>query len=203
MPLAQAAASKLGSFEARKLGSYLPFVTDLRLVWLDLEMTGLDPERCVILEVGVVVTKGDLEPLEELERVVWQPEEALLRMEPVVRKMHTENGLLDRVRASTASLRDVERDVHQLVSRHCKPQAGVLAGNSIHADRAFLARHMPLVERSLHYRQVDVSTLKVLTQAWYPESPKFEKPGANHTSLADIRESLRELRHYRDLFFRR
>lgn len=174
----------------------------LRLVWVDLEMTGLDPETCAILEVGVIITGEDLVPIEELGRVVWQPEETLARMDPFVRKMHTENGLLEKVRASQVSLRNVERDVLQLVAKHCGPQQGILAGNSIHADRAFLTKHMPAVERYLHYRQVDVSSIKVLVQAWYPKATAFEKPSANHTALADLRESLRELRFYRDQFFR-
>ena len=176
-------------------------MSDLRLVWLDLEMTGLDPETCVILEVGVIVTGDDLVPIEEIGRVVWQPDEALARMEPFVRQMHTDNGLLERVRASQTTLRTVERDIHHLIAKHCPPQKGVLAGSSIHTDRGFLARHMPLVERYLHYRMVDVSSLKTLVQAWYPQSPPFEKPTANHTALADLRESIRELQHYRDRFF--
>lgn len=174
----------------------------LRLVWVDLEMTGLDPETCVILEVGVIVTGADLVPIEELGRVVWQPEEALARMDPFVKQMHTENGLLEKVRSSQTSLRSVERDVLELIARHCAPQQGILAGSSIHTDRAFLTKHMPAVERFLHYRQVDVSSVKVLVQSWYPDAPPFEKPSANHTALADLRESIRELKFYRDQFFK-
>lgn len=178
-------------------------MSDLKLVWVDLEMTGLDPETCVILEVGVIITAGNLAPVDEMERVIWQPEEALARMEPFVRQMHTDNGLLERVRASATTVRTVEREVQQVIAKHCAPQKGVLAGSSIHTDRTFLARHMPLVERFLHYRQVDVSSLKTLVQAWYPQVPAFEKPSANHTALADLRESIRELAHYRDRFFAR
>lgn len=173
----------------------------LRLVWMDLEMTGLDPERCAILEIGVIVTGADLAPLAEIERVIWQPPEVLDRMDPFVRQMHTDNGLLDRVRASTVSLERAERDVFTTIQKHCGPQTGILSGSSIHTDRTFIARYMPLVERYLHYRHVDVSTLKTLAGAWYPEAPPFEKPGANHTALADLRESIRELAHYRDRFF--
>jgi oligoribonuclease len=176
-------------------------MSDLRLVWMDLEMTGLDCERCVILEVGVIVTGADLVPIDELERVCWQPESELAKMEPFVTKMHTENGLLARVRASETTVRQVERDVQTMLAKHCAPQKGVLAGSSIHTDRTFLAKHMPLVERYLHYRQVDVSSIKTLVQAWYPTAPPFEKPSANHTALADLRESIRELEHYRDKFF--
>jgi len=172
------------------------------LVWVDLEMTGLDEERCAIIEMAVVLTRKDLEPLAELERVIWQPDEVLDRMDPFVRDMHTANGLLEKVRASKHGLRDVETEAVALVAAHCGFREGILAGNSIHADRRFLARHMPVFERFLHYRQVDVSTLKVLTRAWYPGAAKFEKEGKDHTALADVRASIDELRHYRRTFLR-
>lgn len=172
------------------------------LVWVDLEMTGLDVERCVIIEIGVVITGKDLEPIAELERVIWQPDEVLAHMEPPVRAMHTKNGLLDRVRASQTSLADAEADAVTLVAKHGTFREVILAGNSVHTDRRFLARYMPTLERFFHYRQVDVSTLKVLTRAWYPHAPHFDKESKEHTALADIRESLAELRHYRETFFR-
>ena len=173
------------------------------LVWVDLEMTGLDVDRCAIIEIAVVLTGEDLVPIAELERVIWQPEEVLLRMEPHVRAMHTKNGLLDRVRGSSTSLADAESDAVALVAKHCAFREPILAGNSVHTDRRFLARYMPTFERFLHYRQVDVSTLKVLTRAWYPGAAIFDKEGNQHTALADIRESLAELRHYREHFFRK
>jgi oligoribonuclease len=166
-------------------------------VWIDLEMTGLDPETCAIVEIGVIITGPDLAPLAELERVIWQPPEVLARMEPFVREMHTRNGLLERIRTSPTSLRDAERDVTSLISAHCGFREGVLAGNSIHQDRRFLCRYMPLVEGFLHYRQVDVSSLKVLAKAWYPEL-EFKKDSKTHTALDDIRGSLAELAFYRE-----
>lgn len=171
-------------------------------VWLDLEMTGLDVERCAIVEIGIVITKADLVPLAELERVIWQPDEVLGRMEPFVREMHGSSGLLDRIRASTISLVDAEREALALVSRYCELREGVLAGNSIHVDRRFLARHMPLLEGFLHYRQLDVSSLKLLAAAWYPELPRFEKGEKAHTAIADLRGSLAELAYYREKLFR-
>lgn len=172
------------------------------LVWVDLEMTGLDVDSCAIIEMAVVVTGKDLEPRAELERVVWQPDEVLDRMSPFVRDMHTKNGLLEKVRASKTSLADVENEATALLAAQCRFREGILAGNSIHTDRRFLARYMPAFERFLHYRQVDVSTLKVLTRAWYPGGAPFEKEGKEHTALADVRESIAELRHYRKAFFR-
>ena len=172
-------------------------------VWLDLEMTGLDPDTCVILEVGVILTGPDLVPKAELERVVWQPEEALLRMEPIVREMHTRNGLIDRVRASTFSLRAAEQDVVALVAEHCLLGEGLLAGSSIHTDRRFLVHYMPMLERYLSYRQVDVTSLKLLARAWYPEGGTEPSKGTRaHTALADLRESIADLKHLRDNFWR-
>ncbi len=171
-------------------------------VWIDLEMTGLDPERCAIVEIGVVITKADLVPLAEFERVIWQPDEVLGRMEPFVRDMHTASGLLGRIRSSTVSLTEAERDALALVSQHCGVREGILAGNSIHTDRRFLVRHMPILEGFLHYRQLDVSSLKLLASAWYPDVPRFEKGHKEHTALADLRGSLAELAYYREKLFR-
>jgi oligoribonuclease len=171
-------------------------------VWLDLEMTGLDPEDCAIIEVGVIITGPDLVPRAEIERAIWQPEEVLARMEPVVREMHTRNGLLERVRASTTSLRVAEREVTALVAEHCALGEGLLTGNSIHTDRRFLVRYMPMLERFLHYRMVDVSSLKVLARAWYPNLSEPRKGHSGHTALADLRASIAELSHYRANVFR-
>ncbi len=176
--------------------------SEQHFVWLDLEMTGLDPETCAIIEIGVIITGPDLRPIAEMDRVIWQPEEVLLRMEPVVREMHTRNGLLDKVRASNTSLRVAERDITALVAEHCALGEGILAGNSIHTDRRFLFRYMPLLERYLHYRMVDVTSLKVLSRAWYPNLVEPRKPPSGHTALADVRNSIAELQYYRDTLFR-
>lgn len=173
----------------------------VRFVWLDLEMTGLDPDNDVILEIGVIITGDDLVPLAELERVVWQPDEALARMRPFVREMHESNGLTAKVRTSKVDVAEAERDVLALVTKHCGFKTAYLAGNTIYQDRRFLARQMPQLEGYLHYRQIDVSSLKVLVQSWYPDH-KFEKPGKTHTALDDIRTSLEELRHYRSRVLR-
>ncbi len=175
-------------------------MSDLRFVWVDLEMTGLDVDDCAIIEMAVIVTDAELRPIAELERTVWQPEEVLARTTPFVRDMHTKNGLLERVRASKTGLADVERDALELIVKHTSFKKGVLAGNSIHTDRRFLARYMPSFEAFLHYRQIDVSTLKVLAQAWAP-AQEYKKPDKSHTALDDIRQSLAELAHYRRALF--
>ncbi|MCI0572934.1 MAG: oligoribonuclease [Myxococcaceae bacterium] len=175
---------------------------DVPLVWLDLEMTGLDPDACAILELAVLLTGSDLVPVAEYEAVLWQPEEVLQRMEPVVLEMHTRNGLLTRVRASTLTVRDAETEAMRLVASHCGPGEGILAGSSIHTDRRFLIRHMPMLDRYLNYRMVDVSSLKVLARHWYPKVPELERGPREHTAMADIRASLAELVHARTTFFR-
>ncbi len=173
-----------------------------RFVWVDLEMTGLDPDRCAIIELGLIITGPDLVPIARLERAIWQPAEVLERMDPFVRQMHTRNGLLERVRASGSSNADVEREALTLITQHCGFREGVLAGNSIHQDRRFLYRHMPQLEGFLHYRQVDVSSLKVLAKTWYGPDAEFKKDNKNHTALDDIEASLDELRHYRATILR-
>lgn len=175
---------------------------ETRFVWCDLEMTGLDPERCAIIEMGLIITGPDLKPIAELERAIWQPDDVLDRMEPFVKDMHTRNGLLERVRKSDVSLRTAEKDATELVSKHIDFGEGILSGNSIHTDRAFLARYMPGFDRYLHYRMVDVSSFKVVTRAWFPNAPGRSKVDAAHTVLSDLRASIGELAYYQQTFFK-
>lgn len=170
----------------------------LKLVWIDMEMTGLNPDTDSILEIACIITGPDLKPLVETEAVIHAPADAVNRMSDFVREMHTKNGLLARCAKSATTVDQAEKQILQLVAKHCERGQGVLAGNSIHQDRRFLIRHMPTLEGFLHYRQVDVSSLKVLAQAWYPAVPKFEKPDKAHTALADVKESLAELAFYRE-----
>jgi oligoribonuclease len=168
------------------------------LIWLDMEMTGLDPSRCVPLQVAIVLTDPELRELDAMELAIWQPEDALMQMEPFVRRMHTDNGLLERVRASETSVAQAERAMMQLVTRRCPFGTGVLAGNSIHTDRRFLQVYFPAFDRYLHYRMVDVSSLKELALRWYGRDALFTKHLQLHTALEDVRESIDELRHYRE-----
>jgi oligoribonuclease len=167
------------------------------LVWLDMEMTGLDPDTCVPVQVALVFTTKELDVLSEWETTIWQPECALETMDPYVRNMHTKNGLLEKVRTSELGLQRAERDMCSQLLKYCAPFEGVLAGNSIHQDRRFLAKYFPAFERLLHYRMVDVSTLKELVRRWYGPSALFTKSKGEHTALSDIRESIDELRHYK------
>lgn len=172
-----------------------------RWVWMDLEMTGLDDRTCTILQIATIVTDGQLNELGSLDLVIWQPESALETMSPFVRKMHTENGLLDRVRHSTTSLAEAEQKTLELVSSLVPFRKGILAGNSIWQDRRFLLRYMPHLENYLHYRQIDVSTIKVLVNEWYGSRGMPPPKVSTHTALEDIRASIEELRHYRDHVF--
>jgi len=174
---------------------------DIRFVWIDLEMTGLNPDVDQILEIAVVVTGADLEPLGEITRVVHHAEETVQRMSKVVQRMHSANGLIDDVLSSTTTLREAERAALTVIVEHCLPGAGFLCGNNVHHDWRFLARHMPRIEQYLHYRQVDVATIKVLAEAWAPAVVPEKEP-SNHRALADIRESIAELRYYCEHVFR-
>ena len=172
-----------------------------RFVWLDLEMTGLDDKNCRIIELAMIITDGDLNELAQVEQCIWQPESGLETMSPFVRKMHTDNGLLTKVRASTTSQAEAEQAVIEVLLKHVAYKKGILAGNSIWQDRRFLLAHMPNFESLLHYRQIDVSTIKVLSKQWY--GPAGDSPGkpSNHTALDDIRASLAELRWYKQNIF--
>lgn len=171
------------------------------LVWLDLEMTGLDAEHDVILQVALVVTDVDLKPLEEYSSDVWQPESKLSDMTPFVRAMHEKTGLLERVRRSTLELRRVEQCLLEIVSGWC-PYGAVLCGNSIWQDRRFIERYMPAFSGYLTYRLLDVSAVKVLAKSWYGPTAVYDKPtSGEHDALVDIKNSIAELAHYRKTLF--
>jgi oligoribonuclease len=175
--------------------------SDDRLVWLDLEMTGLDLSRHVIVEIAVLVTDGELEPLDEgIDVIVHQPPEALAEMDDFVRKMHTKSALIGEIEASTVSLGDAGTLALDYIRQHV-PEAGVapMCGNSIGVDRRFLDQYLPELDRYLHYRSVDVSSFKELCRRWYPAVYKRRPHKAEtHRALADVRESIAEMRFYRE-----
>jgi oligoribonuclease len=174
---------------------------EIRFVWIDLEMTGLNPDVDKILEIAVAVTGPDLRVLGEVSRVVHQPEGALEKMSKIVQSMHTRNRLIEEVLASTTSLRAAEQAAMSLVVEHCLPGEAFLCGNGVHHDWRFLARHMPRLEQYLHYRQVDVSTIKVLVQAW-AQDVTYDKETSIHRALPDVHASIAELRFYCEKVFR-
>jgi len=172
---------------------------------MDLEMTGLDPDRHVIVEIATIITDDDLTIVAEgPDLVVHQPPEALSGMEPVVVDMHTSSGLLTAIAESTISLDQAGTQTLDFIRAHVpEPQTVPLCGNSIGTDRRFLAKHLPDIENHLHYRSVDVSTIKELARRWYPSNVVNGGPRkvGSHRALDDIRESIEELRYYRQTFF--
>ncbi|MFL6136513.1 MAG: oligoribonuclease [Frankiaceae bacterium] len=175
-----------------------------RLVWIDCEMTGLDADRDVLLEVAAVVTDSELHVLDDgIDVVVSASDDALGGMVDVVREMHAVSGLTEAVRASTTSVAEAEQLVLAYVRSHVpEPGRAPLCGNSIATDRGFLSRYMPQLDGYLHYRMVDVSSVKELVRRWYPRV-YFASPTKHggHRALADIRESIDELRYYRAAVF--
>ncbi|MYB09937.1 MAG: oligoribonuclease [Acidimicrobiia bacterium] len=174
------------------------------LAWMDLEMTGLDPATDVIVEIATLITDDKLDLVAEgPDLVVSAPPEALASMQDVVVEMHTKSGLLDEIRASTLSLEAAGEMTLAFLKEHIdKPGTVPLCGNSIGVDRRFLAAQLPEVENFLHYRSIDVSTVKELARRWnHSVFRKAPQKAKGHRALDDIRESLNELRHYRDTFF--
>lgn len=173
-----------------------------RLVWVDLEMTGLEPETCSIVEIATLVTDANLNVIAEgPSLVVRPPESALATMNDFVRELHTRSGLLERIGRSGVSIAEAEAATVGFLEQHCEKGTSPLCGNSVWKDRAFLEREMPRVIAMLHYRMVDVSTIKELVRRWYPSSYQAPKKREVHRALDDIRESLEELRWYRERVF--
>ncbi len=174
---------------------------DAPLIWIDLEMSGLDPEKQVILEIAAVVTDGQLKIVAEGPNLaVHYQKDALLCMETWSRTHHETSGLLDRVEASPFNCREAEEKTLAFVSGYAEKGRSPLCGNSVWQDRRFLTKHMPKLEAFFHYRNVDVSSIKELARRWYPSLPAYEKRKA-HLALADIRESIEELKYYRQRIF--
>jgi oligoribonuclease len=173
---------------------------------MDLEMTGLDPARHTIVEVATLLTDDDLNLVAEgPDLVIALSPEQLAAMDAVVRTMHAKSGLLDAIQASTTSLADAGEATMSFLRQHItEPRSVPLCGNSIGTDRRFLAALLPEVEEFLHYRSVDVSSIKELVRRWYPDVyANVPKKAGAHRALEDIMESIGELRYYRDQVFRR
>jgi oligoribonuclease len=171
---------------------------------MDLEMTGLDPATEVIVEIATLITDDELNVVAEgPDLVIFQPEAMLLAMDPFVVQMHTSSGLLTAIRQSTITLEQAGAQTLEFIKKHIAEARTIpLCGNSIGTDRRFLARYLPEIENYLHYRSVDVSTIKELVKRWYPglEITRPTKAGA-HRALDDVQESIRELKFYRENVF--
>ncbi len=174
---------------------------ELNLVWLDMEMTGLDPDNDRIIEIAVVVTNSTLEiVVEGPVFAIHQSDATLAKMDDWNKNTHGRSGLIDRVRASTVTEADAAAQLQAFLAQHVPPGKSPMCGNSICQDRRFMARWMPDLERFFHYRNLDVSTLKELCRRWQPAIYKGFQKRAMHTALADIHESIDELKYYRKHF---
>ena len=176
-------------------------MSDRKLLWVDLEMTGLDPDKDRILEIACLVTDKKLNVLDEgFEVVIHQNEEVINLCDNFVRGMHEENGLLEKVRESDISEEQAFEQFTKLVKKYGEREL-VIAGNSVHADKSFIDKYIPKASEHMHYRIVDVSTIKELIVDWYPELPGYEK-GESHRAKDDILESIGQLRYYWENCFR-
>lgn len=172
------------------------------LVWMDLEMTGLEPDTDTILEIATIITDGNLNIIAEGPNlVVHQPDAVLDAMDDWNTSHHGQSGLTARVKESTLSIRQAEIETLDFIRRYVPERCSPLCGNSIHQDRRFLVRYMPELEAYVHYRNIDVSTIKELARRWYP-SRQAPIKRAEHLALADVRESINELAWYREQLFR-
>jgi oligoribonuclease len=173
------------------------------LVWIDMEMSGLNPDSDRILEVALVVTDAQLNTVVEGPvLVVHQPDALLAVMDDWNKSTHAKSGLIEKVKAATLSEADVEQRVLEFLAGHVPPKTSPMCGNSVHQDRRFLARHMPALEAYFLYRNLDVSTLKELAKRWKPEIMAGLVKHGKHEALADIYESIAELKYYREHFLK-
>jgi len=173
------------------------------LIWLDLEMTGLDPDTDLVIEIATIVTDGNLNVLAEGPVIaVHQSDEALGRMDEWNKNQHGGSGLVDRVRASTVNEAGAVHETLEFLREYVPANKSPMCGNSICQDRRFLARWMPELERYFHYRNLDVSTVKELALRWHPQLANGFTKNATHLALDDVRESIRELAYYREHFIK-
>jgi oligoribonuclease len=171
------------------------------LIWIDLEMTGIDPEKCVIIEIATIVTDENLELLAEgPDMAISHPKEILFAMDEWIRTQHQASGLIDRAKASAYNCQKAEEKTLEFLRMHCKKGESPLCGNSVWQDRRFLVKHMPSLNEFLHYRNIDVSSIKELVKRWYPSLPPFRKQ-KDHLASMDIKESINELKYYRGNVF--
>jgi oligoribonuclease len=177
--------------------------SELNLVWIDCEMTGLDPEAERLIEIAVIVTGPNLTPrIEGPVLVIHQSEEQLNRMDAWNKGTHGRSGLVDKVKASVVTEAQAEAQILDFLARYVPKGATPMCGNTISQDRRFLVKYMPRLESFFHYRNLDVSTLKELARRWRPEVYSAFKKQQKHTALADVHESIDELAHYRDHFIK-
>jgi len=172
-------------------------------VWLDLEMSGLDPESYSIVEIATIITDDQVNVVAVgPDLAIAQSQEALFAMEAWSKKTHRKSGLLDRIQSEGVSLKEAEAQTLAFVRTYCAEKQSPLCGNSIGHDRRFLLKYMPTLHNHFHYRNIDVSTIKELVQCWYPNAPSPLKKKSSHRAMDDIQESISELLFYRTTYFK-
>jgi oligoribonuclease len=173
------------------------------LVWIDMEMTGLDPEKHTVIEIATVITDSFLKTIAEGPCLaVHQPETVLKNMEPWSVEHHGASGLTQRVRESKISMKEAEDETLAFIQKYCLEKVSPLCGSSIHQDRRFLVRYMPRIHQYLHYRMIDVSSVKELVSRWHPFGVRPPPKADSHLAMGDIKESIAELMFYRDHYFK-
>lgn len=201
--MSQATETTAADSTAAGAAAPAPVRNDMNLVWVDMEMTGLDPDNDRIIEVAVVVTDAELNVIAEGPVfAIHQSDETLDKMDNWNKGTHGKSGLIDRVKASTVSEADAEAQLIAWLKQYVPANKSPMCGNSICQDRRFMARGMPKLEAFFHYRNLDVSTLKELCRRWKPELASGFKKHQKHTALADIMESVEELKYYREHFIK-
>ena len=175
------------------------------LVWIDLEMTGLDASHDVLLEIATIITDKDLNILAKTPSIIiHQSDDKLKKMKPVVENLHNTSGLIKKVQEATTTVQEAEQETINLIKKYCLPNTNPLCGNSVWQDRIFLAKYMPSIIDFLHYRIIDVTSFKEVITRWYPKNPHaFFKKKDTHRALEDIKESIEELKQYRTHFFQK
>ena len=174
------------------------------LVWMDLEMTGLDLNKEGIIEIATLITDGQLNILAEgPDLIIHQKPRLLKNMDAWNQAQHSKSGLVELVKSSKISVKQAEKETLEFISRYCRPKKSPLCGSSIHHDRRFLIKYMPRLSDYLHYRHIDVSTVKALVERWYPKDRALPKKKDAHRALSDLKESLEDLRHLREHYFRK
>lgn len=173
------------------------------LVWIDLEMTGLDPNRDVIVEIATIITDGELNILHKgASLVIYHNDDILNYMDTWVKDQHTKTGLVEDIRRSSLTVEQAEEQTLQIIMQYCQERKGILCGNSVWQDAVFMRRYMPKITNYLNYRIIDVTSIKEVVIRWYPNNPNtFFAKRDMHRALIDIEESIEELKHYRKNFF--
>jgi oligoribonuclease len=171
------------------------------LVWLDLEMTGLDPEQHVIIEMATIITDNQLHWVENGPDLAIQYDAKRIEMEAWSKETHKKSGLIDRIAREGVPLKEAEEQTLAFVKRYCGAKETPLCGNSIGHDRRFLTKYMPTLHDHFHYRSIDVSSVKELVQRWFPNGPTLQKKQGAHRAMDDIRESVAEIQFYKERYF--